>query len=76
MILWGNVRGSTLSKLWKFNLTSFGQKIRESNIFTKEVTKEFPRKLAVSFSFFHAERNLPCHFFTKVVTQVKFTKYF
>ena len=47
----------TVWKLRKFSLTLFWQKFRESNVFTKEITKELISRnffsVRENFSFFH-----------------------
>ena len=49
---------NTAWKIWKFTVTHLWQKIRESNGFTKEVTKgliwRFFFSVTVNFSFFHS----------------------
>ena len=67
----------TVWKLQKFTLTLFWQKIRESNAFTKWITKEliWRKKILVrvSFSFFHSVLPLwKLRNFTSTVFSLKF----
>ena len=59
----------TLWKLWNSSLTLFRQKFRESNGFTKQITKEL-----IWRNFFQWERisrfSTPCVYFTKLLCYV------
>ena len=65
----------TVWKSWNFSLTLFQQKFRESNGFTKQITKELIWRNIFSvrpnFSFFHTVKRLFLIFFVKSVTKVR-----
>ena len=57
VLSWGRCPIPQCGKSWKFTLPLFWQKFHESNVFTKEITKELIWRnifsVRVNFSFFH-----------------------